>query len=425
MASVERLKSGRWRILIWDRDKKRRVRWTLPKSVTSRRTALSKATAAQAALDRGSPGLVEHVVEGSTVGTFVERLVEHAELNNTGGWVKFVRRTGRLFVESLGGDRRPAGVAVKDCRDFMVRRQRAGDSASTLRKRLYVLRGLFRRAVEDHVVESSPMAGIKGPPEPARPPTFMSAAEFAAIYDAAPADRGFRYLLLMQTGARIVEARRAVWGDVDFWMKRIHIRNSHKGAGVRLAVRAIRIGDMLLRLLKERKGRPKSLIFPGSGDSSAWRRDMAVDCVKACVDRYTLSDFRDTFGSLAAQAGLSLHKIRDLMGHATVATTERYAHRLRDLDDGIVAAVAIGMGSPDGDGKWDGIVICNKCRSRSPHCQDCLHGRPHNKIGLADDTVCDTQDVRCLARSGIMARCVTIGARGVHIVSTAGETLDK
>ena len=44
------------------------------------------------------------------------------------------------------------------------------------------------------------------------------------------------------------------------------------------------------------------------------------------VPGFRLYDFRDTFGSRSAMAGVDLATLKELMGHSSIATTMRYVH---------------------------------------------------------------------------------------------------
>jgi len=55
---------------------------------------------------------------------------------------------------------------------------------------------------------------------------------------------------------------------------------------------------------------------------TAWR----TACRNAGLSNLRFHDLRHTFGTRAADAGVPLPAIRDVMGHRSIQTTERYAH---------------------------------------------------------------------------------------------------
>jgi len=115
------------------------------------------------------------------------------------------------------------------------------------------------------------------------------------------------------------------WSDVDFHSRQIKIRNSSKGGVPRYPYRTVPIPNRLYTVLMENKGKPQELLFRYHQN---WRRDLLSDAKKAEVEEATLYKYRHTFASWLAQGGISLHQLRDLMGHTSVTTTEIYAHLL-------------------------------------------------------------------------------------------------
>jgi len=50
---------------------------------------------------------------------------------------------------------------------------------------------------------------------------------------------------------------------------------------------------------------------------------------KAKVEDFRFHDLRHTFATRLVQAGKDLYKVQRLLGHKTVAMTQRYAHHIR------------------------------------------------------------------------------------------------
>jgi integrase len=62
-------------------------------------------------------------------------------------------------------------------------------------------------------------------------------------------------------------------------------------------------------------------------------------CRGAGITGLRFHDLRHTFGTRAADAGVPLNAIRDVMGHKTTAMTERYAHATNEGKRKAVEAV--------------------------------------------------------------------------------------
>lgn len=69
------------------------------------------------------------------------------------------------------------------------------------------------------------------------------------------------------------------------------------------------------------------LVFGGLQDV---KRSFAHACQLAQITNFRFHDLRHTFASWLVQAGVPLTEVRDLIGHASIEMTERYAHLVPD-----------------------------------------------------------------------------------------------
>ncbi|WP_295409335.1 site-specific integrase [uncultured Thiocystis sp.] len=60
------------------------------------------------------------------------------------------------------------------------------------------------------------------------------------------------------------------------------------------------------------------------------RRSFATACRRAGIEDFHIHDLRHTCAAWMATAGVPLPEIRDLLGHASVTMTEKYAHLAPD-----------------------------------------------------------------------------------------------
>ena len=161
--------------------------------------------------------------------------------------------------------------------------------------------------------------------------------------------------LLILTGCRKSEISQLRWEDVDLDQQQLNLPDSKTGAKtVRLNTAAVEI----LRHLERVEGSP--WVVPGEDPQKPrsslfylWkriRRDAGIEDVR-------LHDLRHTFASLGVSSGISLPVVGKLLGHSSVAMTERYAHLadepVREANEAIGAALAAtlagGMKQPTTD----------------------------------------------------------------------------
>jgi integrase len=168
-----------------------------------------------------------------------------------------------------------------------------------------------------------------------------------AAYDDQQAANAIRLLLL--TGARRGEVLSARWKDINLeageWVKPGATTKQRTEHRIPLSAPA--------RQLLADMPRAGEFLFPGPG-ATGCRVDLnkpwASVCKTAELKSVRLHDLRHTYASVLASAGLSLHVIGGLLGHAQPATTARYAHLTHDsLKSATETAGAIISGAASAD----------------------------------------------------------------------------
>lgn len=140
-------------------------------------------------------------------------------------------------------------------------------------------------------------------------------------------------LLALYCGLRAGEIHNLTWGDIDFGNGQILIRDPKNGQN-RFAFLTAPVKAMLeLRFDGQNK---ESLLFPTArGKKRVQVSRTFGDCVEklglnAGVNdprqRVVFHTLRHTFASWLVQKGVPLHTVAELMGHRSIAMTQRYAH---------------------------------------------------------------------------------------------------
>lgn len=338
MPSVVRRASGRFQVYLWNRSLKRRQYLMLPASIRTLRDARRAATELQDQLDHQTAGLAPSRADSARgfIDIAAEVLAE-VEIRNGRNWSLSTHKFVARFAAYVG-DCAIDSITEDHCRLYLLDAIERGANASHLRKEILFLRRVFRRAVRKAVIVASPWDGLSLPSEPPRDPQYLTPSEFRALCDAAPPNRAFRYRLFAFTGARRSEAMALTWDDVDLTRRQVRIRNASKGRSPRYIYRVVPIPASLAEELAARR--------PPDGSGRVLRMSLSKyapclkrDCEAAGIRPVTLVALRHTFGSWLAQEGVPLIRIRDLMGHRSIETTQIYAHLSPLADSGPASAL--------------------------------------------------------------------------------------
>lgn len=250
----------------------------------------------------------------------------------------------------------PATVSENDVADFVQALREGQDdhpplAASSTARTLVAVRGLHRFAAREGVTAADPSKAVRPPRAARRLPKAISVEEVARILAAAgpgdtPAGLRDRALLetLYATGARISEAVGLDVDDVDREGASVLLRG--KGGKERV----VPIGSWALAALDAYlvRGRP-ALMAAGRGGTAvfantrggrlsrqaAWtvlHRATERAGVTAPVSPHTL---RHSFATHLLDGGADVRVVQELLGHASVTTTQIYTmvtvDRLREV----------------------------------------------------------------------------------------------
>jgi integrase/recombinase XerD len=282
--------------------------------------------------------------------------VERALAANT---LSSYRRDLARYTELLAeaGVRSLTDVGPGDVGQFLAR-LREGDAghpplaASSAARAVSAVRGLHRFAVREGFTAVDPTVDLKPPPQPRRLPQAVSVDEVLRLLDAAGVGEGplplrDRALLefLYGTGARISEAVGAAVDDVDLGAGAVLLRG--KGGRSRL----VPVGGYARRATEAYlvRGRP-ALAGAGRGSGGAlflnarggalsrqgaWmilRRAARRAGLDSPISPHTL---RHSFATHLLDGGADVRVVQELLGHASVATTQIYTlvtvDRLREV----------------------------------------------------------------------------------------------
>jgi len=191
-------------------------------------------------------------------------------------------------------------------------------SHGTVNRELECLKTLFSKAVEWGKLENNPARRVRKFKLSNQRQRYITQEEFERLHASCSSNLKPIVMLARHTGMRRGEILALRWEDVDFRAGTIHVRTSKNGEGrevpmnatVRAALRALprRIDDSTVFAIRH------------------VQKSFGRACGAAKLVDFTFHDLRHTFASHLVMAGVDISTVRELLGHKTLAMTQRYSH---------------------------------------------------------------------------------------------------
>jgi integrase/recombinase XerD len=225
----------------------------------------------------------------------------------------------------------------------------SGLAPTSLRRRAASIRGFYRFAYGDGLIDRDVAAHIDLPRQPRLLPETLTVADVEALLDAAPDLRSRALLeLLYASGLRVSEALGLDLEDLS--LDGGYVRVIGKGDKERL----VPVGDVALDWLGRwlADARPELLaihhVAPVRGGplfvgdrGGRLARQQAFAMVRSAArkaglpDRVSPHTLRHSFATHLLEGGADLRVVQELLGHASISTTQLYTHvtgeRVREI----------------------------------------------------------------------------------------------
>ena len=240
-----------------------------------------------------------------------------------------------------------------------------GLAPSTVRDALKPLLVVYRTAIRDELVASSPCVGVELDRATGRRDRVATPAEAAALIDALPIDERALWATALYAGLRQGELAALRWSDVDFVAGLVTVSGSYDfkshvfvdAKSVAGQGRRIAMTGTLARLLQEhrlRTGRRHGLVFGRTAYdpfTPTWKNKVAQRAWRAAgLDPIGMHECRHSFASFLIAAGANVKDVQTALGHARAQTTlDVYAKVLpgRESQLGLVLEHFLDEGSGD------------------------------------------------------------------------------
>lgn len=259
-------------------------------------------------------------------------------LNDISQFEDFLKRSGHggesadTKIESI--DR----LAVRSFLGFLYDKKL---SASSMRRKLSALSSFFRFLCREGHLENNVVKSIPAPKLENKLPSFLSIDEMFRLIDLPQGDGFFAVRdramleLFYNTGARISELVSLKTGDIDLAAQTVKVTG--KGNKERLLPFGRKCAEALKNYESARSDKAISakmgggflfLNYRGKGISTRGVRKIIGKYVAAgnFPGKVSPHSIRHSFATHLLEGGADLRSIQELLGHASLSTTQKYTH---------------------------------------------------------------------------------------------------
>ncbi len=268
--------------------------------------------------------------------------------------VKAYRRDLHEFVEYLGGYYGTAawswdGVDRLAMRGFLGRLTRRGLARRSVARTLSAVRGFYKFLAVNEVVAANPARAVGAPKLDKHLPGYLDRAQIDLLFQSAEARalegrfEDVRNLAILElfysTGMRVSELQGLNRADLDLVSQQVKVRG--KGRKERI----VPVGDHAQLAIRNYESKRDELNGKLGGGKTVDRRALfvgrtgnrlTVRAVQKIMSKFlsqvdeeaglTTHSLRHTFATHLLDAGADLRAVQELLGHASITTTQIYTH---------------------------------------------------------------------------------------------------
>ena len=256
-------------------------------------------------------------------------------------------------LKAFAGKRRKPVLELsqRELQDFIARLREEGLSARSTARAVHALRGLYKFAVRESLLEIDPMENLRAPKAFTALPRYLTAAQVEALMNAPDTKTrlGLRDRAMLEvlyaSGLRASELVSLKAKDVDLGIGLLTCMG--KGRKERLVPVGGTACAFIARYLEEArsrlsKGKDSPHLFLSDRGGTLTRNGLwgvvRRYAVKIGVERVlTPHVLRHSFATHLLERGADLRSLQAMLGHADISTTQIYTHisreRLRKIYD--------------------------------------------------------------------------------------------
>jgi integrase len=238
----------------------------------------------------------------------------------------------KQIKDAFGSDRKLTDInqaEVANWRDELVTKR--GLASSSANRVYRVLRAIVNKARDEWQVDAPKwtLRQLETGEERVR---YLSDADENKLLLALPPHVRDFITVAMDSGGRNGELEALTWDKVEWGAERATFllpASDTKSGKARRIPPTKRSTDILKRLRRDHENATKVFIYRRAGEFRPVgdvRKSFQTACKRAGISDFRIHDCRHHFASRLAQRGATLQEIKELMGHASIEMTLRYAH---------------------------------------------------------------------------------------------------
>ena len=238
------------------------------------------------------------------------------------------------------------GVDRLAMRGFLAQLAKRGLGKRSMARTLSAVRSFYRYLHRNEIVDANPARAVGAPKLEKYLPGYLDRAQIDLLFTMAETKAQFggfvesRNLAILElfysTGMRLSELQGMSRGDIDMVTQQAKVRG--KGRKERI----VPIGDHAILALRNYEARRDELLRGiGRGDRNAvflarTGKRIGVRAIQKAVTGFlseidedaglTVHSLRHTFATHLLDAGADLRAVQELLGHASISTTQIYTH---------------------------------------------------------------------------------------------------
>ncbi len=234
----------------------------------------------------------------------------------------------------------PTSVEKKDIQDFLFAERSQGIQASSVSRRLSGIKSFHKFLVRENIISKDPTVLLDSPKLWKRIPDTLTVDEIEKII-VQPNIRtrnGLRDRAILElmyaTGLRISEVAFLKLQDIDFTVGFLRCRG--KGSKERIVPLGKSAEHFVERYMKEvrasiLKGVSNEFLFVSQykkrlSRQSIWKMIKVAVKLARITKEVTPHTFRHSFATHLLEGGADLRSVQELLGHASISTTQIYTH---------------------------------------------------------------------------------------------------